>query len=219
MNLHFDLVDAFRHLLALGREPLQIQPNAVELHFGEHADKRDLNLAVELVETFLFQPALEQFGQAPSHLSIFTCVLGDLGDGHLIHALLILAALANQVRDRNGLVRQIAHGEIVEIVAQTARIEQVVGHHGIARDAADGNSLAFKHQHVILDVLVDLADVGIAEDRAQRTENEALIQALVGLGRTDRDVPGLAWPPGECQSDDVDAQRIEAGGFEVECEA
>ena len=57
-------------------------------------------------------------------------VRGDLGDGHFVHPLLI-AAFADELVDFDRGVIEVALGEVVEVVAAAAGVEQVAGDHRV----------------------------------------------------------------------------------------
>ena len=86
-----------------------------------------------------------------------------LFDGHFVHSLLV-AAFADEFVDFDRRVVEISLGQVVEVVAATAGIEQVAGDHRIERDAGKRDADVAEHNRVVLQVLAELADLRVFQD-------------------------------------------------------
>ncbi len=99
----------------------------------------------------------------------------DLLDADLIHAQLVLS-LADQVRDRNHLVVDQALGELVEVVVALAAFEQIAQDHRVGEGTGQIDPGAAECKQVILDILADLLDGRIGQDRAQGIESRLFFE-------------------------------------------
>ena len=95
--------------------------------------------------------------------------MADLGDRHFVHPLLIFA-FADELVDLDRRVVQVLLGDVVEVVAAAAGIEQVAGDHRVERDAGQVHADVAEHDHVVLEVLAELADGRVFEHGPQRFE-------------------------------------------------
>ena len=107
--------------------------------------------------------------QPERDVGVFGGVGADLGDRHFVHPLLV-AAFADQLVDLDRRVIEIALGEVVEVVAAAAGVEQVAGDHRVERDAGKRHAGVAEHDHVVLQVLADLADGRVFEHGPQGVE-------------------------------------------------
>ena len=98
VDVGLDAVEPLRQLHALPGEFLDVDPHAVELHVGEHADQRPLQVPVEIPEVFLLEPAFEQPGELPGDVGVLGGVLRDPLDLDLEHPLLLFPLLADSGR-------------------------------------------------------------------------------------------------------------------------
>ena len=62
---------------------------------------------------------------------------------------------------------QITTCEFFQVMASLAGVQEIIRHHRIAGDAAHLDAAAAQHQQIILDVLIELGDVRVFEDRPQ----------------------------------------------------
>ena len=87
---------------------------------------------VQLGELHFLEFAFEDGMHSERDVGIFGGIGGDLGDGHFVHSLLV-AAFADQLVDFDRGVIEVSLGEVVEVVAAAAGVEQVVGDHRVER--------------------------------------------------------------------------------------
>ncbi len=67
---------------------------------------------------------------AKGDVGVFGGVSGDLVDGDFVHAFLV-AAFADELVDFDRGVVEVALGQVIEVVAAAAGVEEVVGDHGV----------------------------------------------------------------------------------------
>ena len=79
-----------REFVALPLEFVDVDADAGELHFGQHADERPFEVPVQLGEAFGLEPFVDDVGQFEGDLGVFGGVFGRLGDVDLEHLELLL---------------------------------------------------------------------------------------------------------------------------------
>ena len=139
-------------------QPRHIDADAVELHLGQHVDQRHLQVGEQLVQAAALSAAARARSASRSGTSASSaayCVISGTGTSSIRFWFL---PRADELVDRDRLVAEMAAGHVVHVVAPLARIEQVVGHHRVERDAAQLDADAPQHDHVVLQVLADLLD-------------------------------------------------------------
>ena len=102
---------------------------------------------------------------------------------------------------------EILLGQVVEIVAAPAGVEQVAGDHRVERHAGQLHADVAEHDHVVLEVLADLADGRVFEHGPQRFERCVRIEHGLAGRAADRHVVRLARLEGERIADDRGAPR------------
>ncbi len=78
----------------------------------------------------MLQPSGQERPEPPGQQGVVAGVRGDLGDRHLVHAALVLAA-ADERGDARLAAAQVAFGQVVQVVAPLPGIEDVAGHHAV----------------------------------------------------------------------------------------
>ena len=68
-------------------------------------------------------------------------------------------------------------------------------------DAGHLDSHAAQHDHVVFEILPDLLDRRVFQNRLQRRKGRRLVEMRLALGRANRQIPRLAVVPGERHSD------------------
>lgn len=69
--------------------------------------------------------------------------------------------------------------ELVEAVVALAAFQQVAEDHGVGDRPLDRDPRAAEGQHVVLEVLADLLDLGVGEDRSECFEHELRIEQAI----------------------------------------
>ena len=131
-----------------------------------------------------------------------------------------VAARACDFAKRHWLVAEKAFGKRVDavVVAGRACVERVREQHGIV-DRRDANAAHREHMHVELEVVADLEDARLLEQRLQKRDRfrfrdlvgrEArAVEEIVGAGpMADRDVAGLSRLDRQREADEVALQRV-----------
>ena len=116
-------------------QPGHIDADAVEFHLRQHFDQRHFEVGEQLVQASAPPAAAPGSRISRSGTSASSAAYWVIsGDRDFVHPLLLLAA-ADELVDRDRLVAEMAAGQVVQVVAPLARIEQIVGHHRVERDA------------------------------------------------------------------------------------
>ena len=93
-------------------------------------------------------------------------------------------------------------GEHLHAVNAFAGVQEIVGDHRIAGNTGKFNAVLSQDLHVEFDVLIDLGDAGIFEDRFQLRESDGGIERLIADGAAQCQVVSLARMPAPCQAHD-----------------
>ena len=216
VNALFEIDQLPIHVRAEAVQIRHVEADAVEFHVGEHVDQRNLQVVVEAAQ--ILQLRFQQLGQAPGDVGIFAGVLGHFVARHLIHAFLVLA-LADQIGDGNHLMLQMLLGQDLHAVDAFAGMQQIIGDHRIAGDAGQVDAVLAQHLHVVLDVLIDLGDAGIFEDRLQLGQRRGRVERRFSQRPTQGQVLRLAGLPGKGQAHDVGPARLQVRRFQIEGDA
>ena len=91
-------------------------------------------VSFSLVSSISSSCGFEERMHSERDVGVFGGVGGDLGDRHFVHSLLV-AAFADELVDLDRRVIEILLGEVVEVVAAAAGVEQVAGDHRVESDA------------------------------------------------------------------------------------
>ena len=154
INLFFDGRQLLGHVAAQLLQQREVEADAVEFQLGQHFDQRDFQIVVELAKRA--NPVRLAAGSARcwvSHPIAFgfaagrtaarprrrprrnTRRRGSSAPGPCAVAVLA-ALLADQVRDRDHLMIQIATCKLFQVMAAFAGVQEIIGHHRIAGHAA-----------------------------------------------------------------------------------
>ena len=109
-------------------------------------------------------------------------------------------------------------GKLVEVVVPLAAFEQVAEDHRIGDRPLDRHSRAAQGEHVVLEVLPDLLDLGIGQDRPQGLEHLVGIEDPAMDRPAQRQVIRQAGLPAHGDAHQRGAQRIDVGRLGVEAE-
>ena len=194
----------------IDRQRFGVDPHARHLDVGQHGDHRLLDLEIEVLEADLLDHGVERLLELQRHIGILGGVLLDAFDVHKVHRQL-LRAFADERFDLDGLVIEVFLRKGVHVVARLG-IEQVVEDHRVVHAAPDRDAQPAQHHQVELDVLPDLGDLLILEQRPHdlRILGRILLQ--------ERHVPRFERFHGERQPDDAVVEDGETRGLGVETE-
>ena len=194
----------------IDRQRFGVDPHARHLDVGQHGDHRLLDLEIEVLEADLLDHGVERLLELQRHIGILGGVLLDAFDVHKVHRQQ-LRAFADERFDLDGLVIEVFLRKGVHVVARLG-IEQVVEDHRVVHAAPDRDAQPAQHHQVELDVLPDLGDLLILEQRPHdlRILGRILLQ--------ERHVPRFERFHGERQPDDAVVEDVETRGLGVETE-
>ena len=187
------------------------------LHPGQNRYQGPFHLGVQLPEPFGLDPGSQDLLDPPGRVGVLAGIGRHPRHLDLVHPPLLLP-LADQVGDRNHRVAKQPLRKLVEVVVALAAFEQVAEDHRIGDRPLDRHPRAAQGEHVILEVLPDLLDLGIGQDRPQGLEH------LVGI-----EDPAMDWPaqrqvirkaglPAHGDAHERRAQRIDVGRLGVDAE-
>ena len=162
------LLELEHALLELGRELAQLRRvdlDAGLLHAEQHRDQRPLDGLVDADHVLAGEPGLELRPQLHGDVGVLGGVVARLVDRHLVEAHL-LGAAAGHVGELDGLLVEIELGELVHAVIVLAGVEHEGQQHGVV-DRRHLDAELAEHAHVVLDVLADLEDRRVLEQRLQ----------------------------------------------------
>ena len=112
-----------------------------------------------------------------------------------------------------------AAGHVVHVVTSLARLQQVIGHHRVEGESSQLDADPPQHDRVVLQVLADLFDCRIFENRLQRVANEHGIELGLTRWRSHRNVARFAHCPGERVTHNLGPTRMERGRLRIETNA
>ena len=187
-----------------------VDPHACHLDVGQHGDHRLLDLEIEVLEADLLDHGVEHLLELQRDVGILGCVLLDSLDVHEVHRQL-LDAFADERFDLDRLVIEVFLRKGVHVMARLG-IEQVVENHRVVHAAPDRDAQPSQHHQVELDVLPDLGDLFIPEQRPHD------VGVFGGVLLPERHVPRLERLHGKRQADDAVVEDVETRGLGVEAE-
>ena len=174
--------------------------------------------------------------QAPGHVGVLGGVVERLVQRHLVEGHLRLAGTGH-VLELDGLMPEMQARQLVHAVAVPAAVEHVRQEHGVVQ-GRDRDPVAGQHQLVVLEVLADLEDTRVLEQRLERGQRgierdlpgrrggsfqveAAQVETAGARGRAmaERDIAGLARRERERHPNQVGAERVERGGLGVDRDA
>ena len=220
VRLEQQLLELARELAALRAQPLAIDEHAVMLHGEEHRHERLLDVLVEPRER---RHALELRPQRAVQAQRDVGILGRILRGalyrHLVEAQL-LRALARDVLVADGAQPEIALRIRVHVVIGGDAVPHVGLEHAVEAHAGERDAGVCQHVGIELEVVPELAALGILEDGLERLEHAGAVELLrharirVGEGH----VRGDARLDAAGHADDLGAHVVEARRLGVEGE-
>ena len=222
-------LDGRRRRGELVREPLQhvrIDDDAGHFHARQHRHQRPLQRLVDGALAHGRQPRLEQQPEPQRHVGIFRRIVGGAAQLHAVEADRRLAR-ARHLLEADRLVAQMAIGEFVHAMADIARLQRIGDQHSVV-DGCHRDAVPREHLDVVFQVLPDLQDGGILEQRLEAGEccldldlsrhriaaEEPAARGLVAQ----RDVAGLAGCSGQRHAHQIGLHRIQRIGLGVDGE-
>ena len=147
------------------RQHLAVDRNAAPLHAGEHRDQRPLQGLVDRHHVLGDEAGFEHLPQPQRHVGILGGVFGRLVDRHIGEADMALAGAGDLAVVDGAVVEQLLR-QRVHPVGAAAGIEHIGHQHGVV-DRRDLDAVAGQHQPVEFQVLPDLEDAAILQQRLE----------------------------------------------------
>ncbi len=180
------------------------------LHRDDDGNERPLERFIDARQTLGSEPGLQRHPKSQRHVGVLGGVFGRLVERHRGEGLLRLPSarrLADRLSKCHARMAQMALGERVHPVGVATAVKCVGEQHRVV-ERSDLDAVALHHEHVVLDVLADLQDRGILEQRTQQGQRfrgsklrgavgRAAEQIASGSRMTERDVAGFSWSTGE----------------------
>ena len=110
-------------------------------------------------------------------------------------------------------------GKLIEVVVAFAALEKIRQDHGIGHRTGHLNAGAGEDQHIVLDVLTDLFDRRVEQDRLECLQGGGLVEALENTRSPDRQIIRLARLPAKRDPDQARAGRVKGCGLRVDTES
>ena len=141
----------------------------------------------------MLQARVQYLVQAQRDVGIFSGIITGKLEFNLIEGFL-LDPLTGNIHVMDGIVVEIIFCQRIHVMSARGRVEHVGLEHGVVGDAPHTNALADKNMCIVLDVLANLPNRGIFEQRFQCRQDFRLVELLGGvfIAVHERDITGLA---------------------------
>ena len=160
-----------------------IDGDAGPLHIGQHHHQRPFQRLIDAaLAAFRASRGLSSMRQPQGHIGIFGGIFGGLRDRHAVEGDLVLA-LAGHFAKGDGRVRQMQLAEFVHAMAVQPAFQHIGHQHGVI-DRIEPDAALQEHQRVIFQVLADLQDAIVFQQRLQPRQH-------IGLGHLDDGVAAV----------------------------
>ena len=186
---------------------LRIDPHPGHLDLGQHSDHRLLDLQVQPGQIQLLDLRPQHLFQAQRHVGILGSVFGHPLQRNHVHSQLP-GSLADERSDRNRPVIEVAHRQRIHVVTRLG-IEQVMEDHRIVKPAANLDPQASEHHQVELDVLSDLGDLPVGEQRPDKG------RIFGRIGFIERNIPRLVRTYRKRKPHDPVVENVESRRFGI----
>ena len=207
-DLTLQIVEGFIEFDGILGQRLRIDPHPGRLDLGQHSDHRLLDLEVKPSESELFDLRPQHLFQTQRHVGILGGVFGHPLQRNHVHSQLP-GSLADERSDRNRPVIEVAHRQRIHVVTRLG-IEQVMEDHRIVKPAANLDPQATEHHQVELDVLPDLGDLFVGEQRPDKG------RIFGRIGFIERNIPRLVRTYRERKPHDPVVENVESRRFGIE---
>ena len=206
-------------------ERCAVHHDARRFHVSDDRHEGALQGLVDGDEVLAQQTVLQRVPKAQRHVRVLGGVGGRLLDRHLVEGPLV-AARARHLREGDRRVAEQGLGQVVHAVAAQAAVRGVGHQHGVVV-GRDLHVMLFEHDEVVFQVLPDLEDRRVHQNRPQRVDDvfglelphlrfARKVEPVAAMQQ--RDVDGAAGPGGEADADQARAHGVEAVGLGVEGE-
>ena len=224
--------DRLRELPGQPRQRIAIDLDACPLHAGNHRHQRTFQRFIDGRHPLRRQPRPQPRPQPQRHVGIFRRVLRRLVDRHARERLVRLFG-ARRVRDhlveRDRRMLQVAFRQRIHAVIATSAVERIRQQQSVV-ERLHLDAIAAQHQQVIFEVLTDLENRRILEQRLQCVERGAqrdLLRAAVAVAEIEcirgrlvrqRHVAGATLRQPNREADQLRHHRIARGRLGVDAE-
>ena len=196
-----------------------VDQDAGPLHLEEDRDQRHLDVPGQVQHAVLLAALLQQVAQAERDVGVLGGVGGDaverrLGDALLRRVGFLAGLLADEFGDGDAAVVQLRERERVH--AQPGGVAQEGGDHGVEDRALHLGSRVMERVQVVLEVLAELGDRPVGQQRLQHLDDLFEAEVRLRLGRDDGHVHRFALLPAHRDADQAGlvthAQRLGVDG-------
>jgi hypothetical protein len=165
LDFCFECCRALRQFARQPRQDLPVNLDAALLHSHQNRCQRPLEPLVDACHAFRNQPYFQDMPKPECHFGIFGRISGCLVDRHLRKRDRVLAR-AGHILVADCLVAQPALRKRIHAMPALARIEHIGQQHGVI-ETRNFDVVLRHHQHVVFEVLPDLENRGILEQRLE----------------------------------------------------
>ena len=225
VDLALELGQALAEIIGEAAKLVGIGLDPRHLHGGHHRHQRPVDGLIDRDQPFGEQPRLQAAVELQGHIGIFRRIVTGLLQRHPVEAGLALAG-AGDLAQADGLMAEMDLGELVPLMAMGAAAEHIGDQHAVVI-AGDGYAETGHHLHVVFDVLADLQDTVVLQQRLQARQRlghgnlagqkrlgpeEIAISALMGQ----RHIAGDAGLQRQGDADQLGQHGIVRGGDGIE---
>ena len=151
-----------------------VDADAGALDVGEHGDERHLELAEHLVQPIGHEQRRQPVRQLPRQVRALAGEVQRRLRRQLRNRHRLGAAAADVLLGQRLVAEMLERGSF-ERVARPRRVEQVAGEHRVERQPAQRDAVGLQHDGVELQIVADLADRRVFEQRLQPVERRAAV--------------------------------------------
>ena len=141
-----------------------IDSNAVPLDVRKHRHERKLHVAEQRLEAILAQATAQRLGELPREIGALAGEAEQRRCGQVRQRDGLLPGAAD-VFLRERLVAQMLERDLLDGVARPGRIEHVAREHRVELEPVEGDALVRQHHQIELQIVADLRERGVFEDR------------------------------------------------------
>ena len=194
--------------------------DAGAFHLGQHRNERPINQFINAGHLFRRQPQFEIVPEPQRHFGILGGIFGRLGKRDFRKSDLALARASDRfVAD--GFVPEIQLGQFIHAMALPPGIEREAHHHGIVK-RVNRDAVLAQDRHVIFEVLPDLEDALILQQRLQPRQSSfernlfGTFGKHIGAAMRQGHIAGFSRSDSKAEANQLSRDRLKAVGFSIE---
>ena len=168
IDLHLDSGGGRGEVVRQAAQQFGVDEDAFHLHRGQDLDERAFQRLVDRELAHRGEARLEQQPEAERDVRVLRRIARGIRHRHAVEGDHRLAG-ARHLLEGDALVVEVAERQLVHAVADIAQLEHVGDQHGVV-DGIHRDAMTPQHFDVVFEVLADLEDGGVLEQRLQHGE-------------------------------------------------